>query len=919
MTDFSSDIFQIIRDAVDFASLVREETGKQVENGRGFCPLHVQRSESPAFIIDSDGRGHCFSCQFDGDVVDFWSKLQGFNSQFEAARDLAQNRRVPLPETDPEAVERIKERRRREDVALGRAEANHRRLEQEQGKSPQARKAREYLEGRGFGKNLRLKFLLGVTRGGDISIPYWSGGRVHGIVRRTWGGDGRGKYMVPRTEEMPLGRKPLMIKDALPAGCIVLQVEGFLDHLALCAAGIPSIGIGCAKPSADQIEDMKDLIRRDHEIVVLPDNDKEGTGVKAARRTVQRLYPSARMTDFLPDPEHKDAADLFKASRGGSEAVKAVLRDLIKGSSDAVSLALEDLPEGGVQKIRRLKESVLPLLLRLSASERDAVIKDVAGAAKLSQETIKKALLEVESGIAGGEEAEEEIPEEEWACLLEGGALGKYTEDAAKIRGVVGDRAVLKLITLAAVSSQLVQMIGDTPPGVSLMISGEASRGKNYLTDAAVSMLPPEWIVGFEIASSQAFYYAVENDPEFLTHKFIYPNEVEAVDTVIEFLRPMLSQGRATKYVTNKSGEGRHEIQTIEVEGPITGVIPTVRNKIDDQLQSRLLTIGLADVKNRIELHTRAISRRYSPNWVDDYDPTLVERWRTAIRSLSEVRLVAMPFSDDDRFAFTNEEVSHGSRLWRSLLGLVSAHAWMEQRNREIRTLSDGRRAVIAIPADYRAAYYLFKATAERSVLSLDGRLRDIVQAVYDLSQETMVPDMGFSSQKIATRVRKNTGQNMSKGTVSKNRAYLTMSVGILYQTEKGQLAISPDVTPADWNEGDPMKGVPTPASVMRYRPERTDPRPRKRRRNEETVKETPPRNGEEPVSWSGNGQETEETTARLDAGIPLRNGETGDPDPGNGHLDLSGEEEAIYWRLREENPEMTFGEAVRRAREEAK
>jgi CHC2 zinc finger len=653
MTDFSSDIFQVVRDGVDFASLIEAETRSKMDRGRGFCPLHTQQSGNPAFILDPDGYGHCFSCGFHGDVVNFWSQFKGLDSQFEAARDLARQEGVSLPEEDPEAIRRASERRQREETALGIAELSHGRLEETD--TPQARRVREYLAGRGFDKELCQRFLLGVTKDGSVSIPFWNGGRVHGVVRRTFG-DGA-KYLAPKTEEMPLGRKPLMMKDPLRDE-VVFLVEGFLDHLALSASGVPSVGIGCATPSASQIKDLRNLIRRGHEIVVVPDNDKNGRGIEAARKTVEKQYPGARMAGFLPEP-HKDAADLFESA--SREEVRETLWDLAEEARDAVGLALEDLAEDDLRRVRHIKSRILPLILRLPDSEREAVLRGVGKAAGLPLDVMRQAMVEVqvqEPGESG--ETEEEIPESEWADLLDGGVLGRYASDAARTRGVVGDRGVLKLLTLSAISSQLSRRLDNRPTGVSLMLSGEASRGKNFLTDAATSLLPDEWVVAFEVASSQAFYYAVEDDPEFLKHKFLYSNEAEAVDQVVEFLRPMLSKGSAKKLVTNKDKSGRNTWKEFEVEGPITGVIPTVRNKLDDQLQTRLLMVGLEEVEDRIRLHTRSVSKAYSPDWIDEFDETLRSRWCSALRSLQGVRLVAIPFGDDDRFCVTNEGLSHG-------------------------------------------------------------------------------------------------------------------------------------------------------------------------------------------------------------------------------------------------------------------
>ena len=68
-----------------------------------------------------------------------------------------------------------------------------------------------------------------------------------------------------------------------------------------------------------------------------------------------------------------------------------------------------------------------------------------------------------------------------------------------------------------------------------------------------------------------------------------------------------------------------------------------------------------------------------------------------------------------------------------------------------------------------------------------------LVSAVYDLALTTQFASDGFSTKKIADQA------GISKGTISKNRAYLTMSVGLLYETVEKKLAISEDADPSWW------------------------------------------------------------------------------------------------------------------------
>ena len=92
--------------------------------------------------------------------------------------------------------------------------------------------------------------------------------------------------------------------------------------------------------------------------------------------------------------------------------------------------------------------------------------------------------------------------------------------------------------------------------------------------------------------------------------------------------------------------------------------------------------------------------------------------WQAALKSLTSVRRVMFDL-EHEGFCFDSDAVSHRARLWGNLLGLMLAHAWLEQRNREVMELPSGEPAVLATPEAYEAAYLIFKATYERLILNL--------------------------------------------------------------------------------------------------------------------------------------------------------------------------------------------------------
>jgi len=578
-------VYEFLRASIDITQVLEGNVGEKVD-----CVFH-EEDDVPDLHIYED-HAYCFVCNESGDVTKVWKGKHGFSTMWEAAQDLARKFGVELPKMDPAAQARYEERRRKEDEHAKVAAERHKALKDPN--NPIGAKVQEYVTGRGITDEIRDRFMLGATEIGDLNIPFWVGTQIHGqVIRRL---EGRlPKYKAPKAEDFPLGRRPILMVGS-PKAQPYLLVEGYLDQPAAEVLGIRAIGTGAAKLSKEQVADLRELGEKGATFYVLPDDD--GAGDEAARRNTADLYPYAYMTPPIPGEGIKDVSDLY---REDPEHAAAILEGLMDEGRDAIELALAELPKRPVDKVRHLKRSIVPLILQLEhRSERDAVIKDVAKADGLNSKIVADAVLEQEAVTLVKDDPatdEEDIPRSEWEHLLEPGVLERYRDTVCRRQGVVGevDKQVVEAVTLCMSGAQLGVLPSGKPAGSSMALLGPAGRGKNYLCDATVSIAPPEWYRAFTIASAQAFYWAAKVNPAFLNHVFIYPNEIEAVDAVTEFLRPMLSQGHAEKFVVNKDNNGAFQFEAINVEGPITGVLPTVRNKLEDQLQTRLLITELTD------------------------------------------------------------------------------------------------------------------------------------------------------------------------------------------------------------------------------------------------------------------------------------------------------------------------------------
>ena len=430
-------------------------------------------------------------------------------------------------------------------------------------------------------------------------------------------------------------------------------------------------------------------------------------------------------------------------------------------------------------------------------------------------EEVEAAQQTVRGAAEEPEECPQEVSEEEVEALVgRPGVLSRFVEDAATIQGVVGEREPLKLLTLNAFGAQLALQPNGKPLGSNVVLTAEWGRGKNHLCDAVATLLPEEFYLPFESASAKSLYYRAQEDPKILAHKWLYLNEAEAMDQLVEMLRPLLSGGKASHLTVNQV-DGQNAAQELTVEGPVTITIPTIRNTLDRQLQSRLLTADLPDYEGRVASHSRAASKLLLPGYANENYSPRIRHWRAALRSLTAVRRVVFPL-DHEGFCFDRDDVSHGARLWTNLLGLQSTHAMLERRNREEMKLPNGERAIVATPADYEVAYNVFKATCERSVQNLSETHRKILNGLYELTKKDNKRHWSDRKQGWSQRaIERHTG--VSQSTISAQRSFLTKSLKLVLEDNKGRLRLAEDVDPSLWETDDALDGFPRPAQVSAW------------------------------------------------------------------------------------------------------
>jgi DNA primase len=321
------------------------------------CPFHNEKSPS-FYVNDQKGFYHCFGCQAHGDVIRWMTDQRGLTFM-DAVKELASQAGMEVPQPDPRAAQAAEQRAGLHDVMEAAQQWFVAQLA-----TPAGSAARDYLKQRGFNQRTIERFGFGfapedrtalktalarfeepmlIEAGLLIQVddkPTYDRFRgrlmlpIHDARERViaFGGrvlesrDGVAKYLnSPDTPLFDKGRTLYNLHRAGPASRRtnrVVVVEGYMDVIALAAAGIEDV---VAPMGTALTEQQTELLWRMADKPVLC-FDGDAAGQRAAMKAVTRALPLLRpghSLQIVQLPAGQDPDDVVK--KQGTKAMEALL------------------------------------------------------------------------------------------------------------------------------------------------------------------------------------------------------------------------------------------------------------------------------------------------------------------------------------------------------------------------------------------------------------------------------------------------------------------------------------------------------------------------------------------------------------------------------------------------------------------
>jgi DNA primase len=439
MAKINEDDIDALRDKADIVDVISSYTPLKRSGGhtfKGLCPFHSEKT--PSFTVDqSKGLYFCFGCGEGGNIYKFIEKQES----------------LPFPEAVEWLARRVGYDLRYEEMRPGEKRAYGIKLRLLQANNeaadffhsnlmsaPDALAARQYLKGRGFGKEIAERWKLGYAPGRDALCKHLMGkgftreeivqadlgrnserdGSLYDTFRQrimfpTWSlqGDvvGFGARIMPDAEgpkylnssETPVFAKSRVMygldraKSSIARGNAAVVVEGYTDVIALHEAGIAeAVATNGVALGESHFEQLKKFASR---AILMFDADQAGAGATERGFGLHRKIGLEVLV--APLPQGKDPADVVRDD--GPEGLRAILdaaKPLIEFKlRQEISRARLDTPEA--------RSAAVNLAVQVLGSHPDPVSRHeyVFMAAKMigvDAEVVQRALSEQRPGPSDG-------------------------------------------------------------------------------------------------------------------------------------------------------------------------------------------------------------------------------------------------------------------------------------------------------------------------------------------------------------------------------------------------------------------------------------------------------------------------------------------------------------------------------------
>ena len=445
---YPTDFIEQLKEKNDIVSTVSKyvQLNKKGKTYWGCCPFHFEKT--PSFAVNEmEQFYHCFGCGESGDVIKFIQKIESLDFM-NAVKFLAKEAGMEMPEWtgDEKVIEQNKTKERLYNacnLALTHYRNNL--------NLPSSQKAKDYMQRRGLDKDIAEKFGIGYADGWTNLIDYLKANKVSvatmeqagiadtkngrtfdvmatrlmfpivnvygdciGFTARQLEDGDFAKYR--NTKETIIFDKSKTVYNINNIKRIkqergldyILIGEGAMDVIALSKAGFENSG-ACMGTAITPYH-AKLLKRFANKIVLCLDGDFAGQ--KASFRAVDILMDEGLDVRVVTLPENLDPDEFLK--KYGKEKLAEYIENAIVGLDFKINtLAKRYNLKNNYEKSKFIAEAFELLKILHTMSEKEVYLKHISSLTYINIDTLKRDLLNFDSGQAPNTKLQETIQKTE--------------------------------------------------------------------------------------------------------------------------------------------------------------------------------------------------------------------------------------------------------------------------------------------------------------------------------------------------------------------------------------------------------------------------------------------------------------------------------------------------------------------------
>lgn len=300
--------------------------------------------------------------------------------------------------------------------------------------------------------------------------------------------------------------------------------------------------------------------------------------------------------------------------------------------------------------------------------------------------------------------------------------LEKTATDLEK-SGIVGE-STNSLILYLAMSSR------KCSDPLSVICLAKSGLGKSYLMERVAACFPTEDLLENTQMTENSFYYYKREE---IRGKVFLIEDLDGAAAVLYPIRELQSKKRISKTVTVKDRNGQNKTITLVVEGPVSVIGCTTKERVYEDNANRSILIYLDGSKEQ-DQNIQEYQKKLKANLIDKHAEKLTqEKLQDTQRILTPVKIIN-PYA---LLIDLPKEVFKPRRTMGLLLNFIEAITYYHQQQRKEQVDKDtGEIFIETHPQDIEWAFKLLSETLFRKSDELSGACRSFYEYLKEWVKE---------------------------------------------------------------------------------------------------------------------------------------------------------------------------------------